>query len=34
MLYIFHVDTGTTITFDIKLALQRLVILHKLFFLD
>jgi len=23
MLYIFHVDTGTTITFDIKLALQR-----------
>lgn len=22
MLYIFHVDTGTTITFDIKLALQ------------
>ncbi|KAK1119947.1 hypothetical protein K0M31_012676, partial [Melipona bicolor] len=23
MLYIFHVDTGTTLTFDIKLALQR-----------
>lgn len=28
MLYIFHVDTGTTITFDIKLALQTWVSLH------
>lgn len=34
MLYIFHVDTGTMMTFDMNLALERYVIHIRLWHVD